>query len=452
MTHPTGNTSGRIVKSSLPLTRNSTNFVPPKPKRPDGPALSGSSIKAPSSSLTPIESEDHDEDETAEEESPMGTITAKGKEKEADPTKDLDTGQPVLAPTRPYSTTPSSAEAVLGLVQQFAEDLKNSQARLETFVTEANTRILKLEERVLERQDPDQDWQTLRMEIQELKNVMTDRQNSRAVTTQDDEPAKSFGDYKNQQARSQSRLDRFTQLDSDPGSTSERNTIDPKVLPQPSVEPASDFPSDFPSSSLSDSPPPVMAVDSSLSQAEDILDPKGGYRSDFLKSLSVGPGDILETVKSVSPVPEVDSSPTLSQYVLSSPAEVPSSDRYIPDGESTDTASFCDSTSAALRPSRSVRAATAAASRPQRHRSATSRKVSPDQAPHKRHKSVKSIKANTGTLKKRKSIGPTGSLPQGTLAKSHGHVRVKGAKWPTLGPNTVIGLGGNIECEQVSAP
>jgi hypothetical protein len=29
---------------------------------------------------------------------------------------------------------------------------------------------------------------------------------------------------------------------------------------------------------------------------------------------------------------------------------------------------------------------------------------------------------------------------------------VKGAKWPTLGPNTVIGLGGNIECEQVSAP
>jgi hypothetical protein len=460
-------------KTSLPLTR----FV--APKRLTGNTSQVPKIETPTSSLTPVEDDDSTmkgTDETAENEEVEDAITTNGT--------NMDTSASTIAGDEdtaiPVEEEGPDPAAILKSVETLHQDFIKHQNNFVDFVDKANSRIIKLEESISSNAQ-DEEEKKCREGLQVLKSLMADTYKS--SSTKKYVSALSFGDFDQQQSRTRSHLSRFTQLDSEDESA-QSPTIDPSIL-QPSrlmVEPA-ESPETSPDSS-SQIQPSSQTKESeeeppSNQQKVDAPDIAPVHQSPELNS-------DVEDLGPESPLPSPQSSPYRpsssgaaasrlmsvdnSQYVESSPPpsfpQATQATQAIQSPEPTQTSLPTQSTQVleatlstqlTLPPSpilptptpTNLQTQPQANKRLRRNQTLPARKKPAPPQP-----SLKKPKTQKGTTKlkakKKPSTGPTGSLPVGTLKKSLGIIRVKGAQWPDLGPNTVIGLGGYIECETVS--
>lgn len=257
-------TSSR-TKSTLPLTRK---FVPPRRLGVVAPKED-----IPTSSLTPVEDDDDDEDEESEEKKvEIKQDKGKGKMIDTDIPRTIEpSGNPttISQADEEASTSEDKSSNVLKTVQELMEEYTLRQKQLETFMSEATSSIAKLEERIVIAQSRNDDDEKCRESLRDLKALMADTLTQSTVPILGIESAGSFGDFNNQQARTQSHLSRFTQLDSDEDSTQSLRTIDPKVLRAsyqgigPAPLPTSSL--DPPSSSVMPSSPPRGQTESSAS-------------------------------------------------------------------------------------------------------------------------------------------------------------------------------------------
>jgi len=475
MVHGNTGTPSR-AKSTLPLTRK---FVPPRRLGVVAPKED-----IPTSSLTPVEDVDDDEDEESEEkEVEIKQDKGKGKMIDTDISKTIKRGHPttISQADEETSTSEDKSSNVLKTVQELMEEYTLRQKQLETFMSEATSSIAKLEERIASAQSRNDDDEKCRESLRDLKALVADTLTQSTVPIVGVESAGSFGDFNNQQARTQSHLSRFTQLDSDEDSTQSLRTIDPKVL-RPSYQ------------GIGPAPPPTSSPDPPSSSVIASSPPRGQAES------SASPPSPTHTRDTEDgPAPEhdttlVDIPPYSSPLFIPSPPSSP----YQPSSSAAAAASTLVSiahsdyqasspppasvTHEATRPSPSPpspllppplptqptlstedihhlagQAVKTIGSKKRSRRQTTTPLPapvcsSPVQPPPKRLKSRKTGPQvpSKPKIKKRQVKGESGSLPIGTLAKGKGVTRVKGANWPKLGPNTVIGLAGNIECEHVS--
>lgn len=472
-------TSSR-AKSTLPLTRK---FVPP---RRLGVVTPKEDI--PTSSLTPVEDYDDDEDEESEEkEVEIKQDKGKGKMIDTDIPKTVKpSGHPttISQADEEASTSEYKSSNVLKTVQELMEEYTLRQKQLETFMSEATSSIAKLEERIVSAQSRNEDDEKCRESLRDLKALMADTLKQSTVPIVGIESAGSFGDFNNQQARTQSHLSRFTQLDSDEDSTLSLRTIDPKVL-RPSYQGIGPAPSptsspDPPSSSVMPSSPPRKQAESSASPPSPPSPDHSGNAEDT--PASDPDTDTIDIPPHSSPL-FIPSPPSSPYHPSSSAAAAASSLMSIAHSDyQASSPPPASVTHEATRPSPSPpspqlppplptqptlstedihhladEAVKTIGSKKRSRRQTTTPPPapvcsSPMQPPPKRLKSRKTGPQvpSKPKIKKRQVKGESGSLPIGTLAKGKGVTRVKGANWPKLGPNTVIGLAGNIECEHVS--
>ena len=357
--------------------------------------------------------------------------------------------------------------AILEAVQLLHADYVDHQNRLDEFIKEANARIKKLEE-IISSND-DEDFQKCEESLMKLKNLMsgTNRAMPKVYVS-----ALSFCDYDNQQSKTRSNLSRFTQLDSEDDSAPA--TIDPSVL-QPSRthdQIQSSVTSPNPSSQAQSSSQPRVSDHEVVTDQQEVETTKVPGRNHLDYIPAHDPSEMLSSdVEDLGPDSPIASphmsphrtmsSPTTAALCLDSIANVdrigssppashtPSTHLEGP-SRSTQVAQPNPSLTPTL-PSSSTNTTTQprAAKRPRRTATLPNRpKSSLPRPPSKKQK------GQAGSKKpyvKRQMVNPQGSLPVGTLLKSNGVARVKKATWPKSGPNTVIGLGGYIECEVVSS-
>jgi hypothetical protein len=462
-------------KTSLPLTR----FV--APKRLTGNINQVPKIETPTSSLTPDEDDDSTmkgTDETAENEEVEDAITTNRT--------NMDTSGSTIAGDEdtaiPEEEEGPDPAAILKSVESLHQDFIKHQNNFVEFVDKANSRIIKLEESISSNAQ-DEEEKKCREGLQVLKSLMADTYKS--SSTKKYVSALSFGDFDQQQSRTRSHLSRFTQLESE-DEPAQSPTIDPSIL-QPSrlmIKPAGS--SETSPDSSSQIQPSSQTKESeegppSNQQQVDAPDITPVHQSPELNS-------DVEDLGPESPLPSPQSSPYRpsssgaaasrlmsvdgSQHVESSPppsfpqatqatqaTQSPEPTQTPLPTQPTQVLEATQSTQLTLPPSpilptptyTNLQTQPQANKRLRRNQTLPARKKPTPSQP-----SSKKPKTQKGTTKlkakKKPSTGPTGSLPVGTLKKSLGIIRVKGAQWPDLGPNTVIGLGGYIECETVSSP
>jgi len=458
-------------RTSLPLTR----FV--APKRLTGNLDQAPKIETPTSSLTPVEDDESTmkgTDETAENEEVEDAVTTNRTNMDTSGSTiegNVDTAMPE------EEEGPDPA-AILKSVETLHQDFIKHQNNFVEFVDKANSRIIKLEESISSNAQ-DEEERKCREGLQVLKSLMADTYKS--SSTKKYVSALSFGDFDQQQSRTRSHLSRFTQLDSEDESA-QSPTIDPSML-QPSrltIEPAQSSSGTSPDSS-SQVPPSSQTKESeeeppSNQHQVDAPDIAPVHQSPELNS-------DVEDLGPESPLPSPQSSPSRPsssgaaasrlmsvdnpQHVESSPppsfpqatqaTQSPEPTQTPPPTQPTQQLEATQSTQLTLPPSPILPTPTPAdlQTHPQANKRLRRNQTLPARKkPTPSQPSSKKPKAQKGTTKlkakKKPSTGPTGSLPVGTLKKSQGITRVKGANWPELGPNTVIGLGGYIECETVS--
>jgi hypothetical protein len=454
-------------KTSLPLTR----FV--APKRLTGNTSQVPKIETPTSSLTPVEDDDSTmkgTDETAENEEVEDAITTNRT--------NMDTSRSTIAGDEdtaiPDQEEGPDPAAILKSVETLHQDFIKHQNDFVEFVDKANSRIIKLEESI----SSNAQEKKCREGLQVLKNLMADTYKS--SSTKKYVSALSFGDFDQQQSRTRSHLSRFTQLDSEDESV-QSPTIDPRIL-QPSrlmIEPAES--SETSPDSSSQIQPSSQTKESeeeppSNQQKVDAPDIAPVHQSPELNSdvEDLGPesplpspqsspyrpsssGAVASRLMSVETSQHVESSPPPSFPQATQATQSPEPTQIPLPTEPTQVLEATQSTQLTLPPSPVLPTPThtkpsteiTGNKRLRRNQTLPARKKPTPSQP-----SSKKPKTQKGTTKlkakKKPSTGPTGSLPVGTLKKSLGMIRVKGAQWPDLGPNTVIGLGGYIECETVS--
>jgi hypothetical protein len=446
-------------KTSLPLTR----FV--APKRLTGNLNQVPKIETPTSSLTPVEDDDSTmkgTDETAENEEVEDAITTNRTS--------MNTSGSTIAGDEdtaiPDQEGPDPA-AILKSVETLHQDFIKHQNDFVEFVDKANARITKLEESISDNAQDDEQ-KRCREGLQVLKSLMADTYKS--SSTKKYVSVLSFGDFDQQQSRTRSHLSRFTQLDSEDESA-QSPTIDPSIL-QPSrlmIEPAE---------SSETSPDSSSQIQPSSQTKESEEEPPSNQQE--LEAPDIAPvqqspelNSDVEDLGPESPLPSPQSSPYRpsssgavasrlmsfdnSQHVESSPPQSPEPSQIPLPTQHTQVLEATQSTQLTLPPSPVLPTPThtkpsteiTGNKRLRRNQTLPARKKPTPSQP-----SSKKPKTQKGTTKlkakKKPSTGPTGSLPVGTLKKSLGITRFKGANWPDLGPNTVIGLGGYIECETVS--
>jgi hypothetical protein len=497
MVRANSNLPGR-TKPTLPLTRT---FVPPKRIEPNK-NIPQRKEEIPTSSLTPVEDEEEEEEDDEEErleEKKVEILLDKGKGKMMDidlPRGIEPSGQSISSAQvdKEVSANQDNSSNVLKTVQELMEEYTVRQEQFDSFMNEATASITKLERRITEGQTQYEDDEKCKEDLRELKALMADAVTQRAVPIVGIESAGSFGDFNDQQARTQSHLSRFTQLDSDDESTSLQQTIDPKVL-RPSyqvVQPGTSPPSspDPPSSAVLPRSPPREQVRSPDYRFGPLVPSSPTTeQADFPASTPSPPvhtgttGDMLAPDQDTSLVdippfssPLLIPSPNSSPYQPSSSAAAAASSLIsIAHSEYHASSPPPPSTPEATQPFRpspspppltqSVQSTKAihhladqavktTGSTKRSRRQTTTPAVassSPFPPPPKRLKSRKTVSKDSAKpkTKKKRSTGESGSLPLGTLGRSKGVKRVLGANWPKIGPNTVVGLAGNIECEQV---
>jgi hypothetical protein len=500
MVRANSNLPGR-AKSSLPLTRN---FIPPKRIGTSEPKKNVPQRKEeiPTSILTPVEDKGEDEDDEDDErleEKKVESLLDKGKGKMMDidiPKCTEPSEQPssIIQIGKEVSTNQDNPSNVINTIQELMEEYTSRQKQFESFMNEASASIIKLEQRITQASTDIEDDQKSRQDLKELKALMADAVTQRTVPIMGIESAGSFGDFNNQQARAQSHLSRFTQLDSDDESPSLQQTIDPKVL-RPSyqvIQPGTSPPSspDPPSSVVQPRSPPREQVGSSASPSSPpVPSSPTTEQAETPASTSSPPvhtgtaGDIQAPDQDTSlvDIPPVSSpllipSPNSSPYQPSSSAAAAASSlisiahseyhasRPPPPSTPEATQPFLPSPSPApptqpvlcpkdIRHLADQAVKTIGPTKRSRRQTTTPAVASSSSfpPPPKRLKSRKTVSKDSAKpkIKKKKSTGESGSLPLGTLGRSKGVKRVLGANWPKIGPNTVIGLAGNIECEQV---
>lgn len=370
--------------------------------------------------------------------------------------------------------------AILKLVEILHQDFIEYQTNFANFVDEANSRIIELESSISS-DAQDEEEKRCREGLNLLKNLMADTY--KYSSTKKYVSALSFGDFDQQQSRTRSHLSRFTQLDSEDEFV-QSPTIDPSIL-QPSrlmIEPAQssgtlpDLSSQIqPSSQIQESEeePPSnqqrfdVPINESAHQSPELksdvedLGPESPFvspQSSPYRPSSSGPA--ASRLMSMATSPQPGSSPSPSFRVAThdtqatqslEPIQSPLPTQPTQVLEATQSTQFTSPTQPTLSPPipTNPQDSPPANKRLRRNQTLPARKKPTLlQPPPKKHKTQKSVQMTKS--KKKPSLGPTGSLPVGTLKKSQGVIRVKGAIWPDLGPNTVIGLGGYIECETVS--
>jgi len=297
--------------------------------------------------------------------------------------------------------------------------------------------------------------------------------------------AEPFTDYHNQQGRTlaASELSRFADIDSDMESASDSyahgETIDPKVfqkvpqgmenvgsMPGP-PEPMSSL--HLPSVSPEPAPTQQEPSEETLSETSRLCAEVGP--SPGPPNISLVPALDAQTLRE-TPYPSLaeetrPQSLPPSQTMPSSaqaPPSVPTS-AYVPSSPAGPGSQLIDTQLSSVptpppRPQKraaSVKPSTLATDRSHRRRTIPARlDPSSSQAstlPNKKsHRKGASQGRKGSTLPgkpKKRFLGESASLPIGTLGKSPGVKRVHEADWPKCGPNSVIGLGGDIQCSQV---
>jgi len=463
-------------KTSLPLTRfvapkRLTEYVNPVPK-----------AEMRTSSLTPIDDDDSTRkgtDETAENEEVEDAVTV-------DKTKQMNISGSTILESDVGNAMPAEEgpdpTAILKSVELLHQDFIKYQTNFVNFVDEANSRINKLENSISSNAQ-DEEEERCREGLRLLKNLMADTYKS--SSTKKYVSALSFGDFDQQQSRTRSHLSRFTQLDSEDESA-QSPTIDPSIL-QPSrlmIEPPR-LPGTLPDSSSqiqpssqiqeSEEEPPSNQQQSDVpfntlahqspelnSDVEDLgpESPMISRQSSPYRPSSSGAAASRLMSMANSPQPAGSPSPSLrvathdTQATQSpEPTQSPLPTQSTQVLEATQSTQFTSPTQPTLPPPIPTNPQDSPPANKWLRRNQTlpaRKQPTLLQPPPKRHKTQKSVPKTKS--KKKSSTGPTGSLPVGTLKKSQGIIRVKGAIWPDLGPNTVIGLGGYIECETVSPP
>jgi hypothetical protein len=457
-------------KTSLPLTR----FV--APKRLTGNINQVPKIETPTSSLAPFEDDDSTmkgTDETAENEEVEDAITTNRT--------NMDTSGSTIAgdedtviPDREEGPDPA---AILKSVETLHQDFIKHQNNFVDFVDKANSRIIKLEESISSNAQ-DEEEKKCREGLQVLKSLMADTYKS--SSTKKYVSALSFGDFDQQQSRTRSHLSRFTQLDSEDESV-QSPTIDPSIL-QPSrlmielaessetspdsssqIQPSSqtkESEEEPPSNQQKVDAPDIAPVHQSPELNSDVEDlgpesPLPSPPSSLYRPSSSGAA--ASRLMSVDNSQHVESSPPPSFPQATQATQPPEPTQTPLPTQPTQVLEATQSTQLTLQPSpilpipTHTKPSTEVTGNKRLRRNLTlpaRKKPTPPQP------SLKKPKTQKGTTKlkakKKPSTGPSGSLPVGTLKKSLGVIRVKGANWPDLGHNTVIGLGGYIECEIVS--
>jgi hypothetical protein len=455
-------------KTSLPLTR----FV--APKRLTTNINQVPKIETPTSSLTPVDDDStmKGTDETADNEEVEAVVTVdRTKQMNTSGSTiegDVDTAIPEVEEEGP------DPSAILKSVETLHQDFIKHQTNFAEFVDKATSRIAKLENSISSNAQ-DEEEKKCKEGLQVLKNLMADTYKSSSTKVY--VSALSFGDFDQQQSRTRSHLSRFTQLDSEDESA-QSPTIDPSVL-QPSrlmIEPAQ-------SSGTSPDSSSQIQPSSQIKESEE-EPPSSQQQVDAPEIVPVHQSPELnsdvEDLGPESPLPSPQFSPYRpsssgaaasrpmsidnSQNIRSSsPPSIPQATQATQSPEPTQTPLLTQPTQL-LETTQSTQltqptppplptpthtnsqAQPLANKRLRRNQTLPARKKPPpQQPPMKKQKTQKSV--TKSKPKKKPSIGQTGSLPVGTLKKSQGITRVKGADWPELGPNTVIGLGGYIECE-----
>jgi hypothetical protein len=386
---------------------------------------------------------------------------------------------------------------ILELVEQQSQAISKHQGRLDQFIDSTTSRLEKLEESVkaglrMQVQVPTQALTASRSEepteslakdceegLRHLKEMVADLDppdsdpDATDSTLIDQLEVEPFIDYKNQQARTLVALSRFSSLNESTSSyvidgSGGGGTIDPRVIQSsfqssdsssrgrsPTVSMMMPGPPD-PLSSLritpEHSPGPESAPHIGDDQQDQTQDTSMDLRqvSAELSSVEVRevlPANTTEATSSasipLSPPQKTETSPLASTYIPSSPP--------IPESLMIDTR-----ISTPLRPPKRPPPIL-----PQRSYRRRTEPVRLDPSPAQQSETGTSMKkgkpkglVRKGSIqpgRKRRYLGPNGSLPLGTLGKSDGSRRVKMADWPKVGPNSVIGLGGDIQCEQVSS-
>lgn len=463
-------TTMKRSKSSLPLTR----FV--APKRLTGNTEPARKIDTPTSSLTPVEEDDSTmkgTDETAENEEVEDVITADSKDMNI-------SGSTIDDPSDPDEATPDKLHdptAILEAVQVLHQDFIKHQNNFDEFVNEANARIIKLENSIAQVQD-EEDIKC-REGIQELKRLMANNEQSSSNKVY--VSALSFGDFDQQQSRTRSRLSRFTQLDSEEESATPA-TIDPSILHTSHT--MNEMNEQTQSSDTTRETSSQVQQSSQISMEEQPEQQELEQPDHELVHESPELNSDVDDLGPDSPIPSPQSSPfrpsssasaaaaclvsiAHSEYIDSSPptpipqaTQANGDTQYVPSTQDTQpsrSTQILEATqSTQLSPPAQNLIPIFTLTDPQAHPPANKRSRRNTSSaslpkpllppPSKKQKGQRGIKK---PYTKRQVTGDKGLLPYGTLKKSKGIVRVKGAKWPTCGPNTVIGLGGYIECEIV---
>jgi len=471
-------------KTSLPLTR----FVAPKRLTGTINPVPKNQNETRTSSLTPIDDDDSTRkgtDETAENEEVEDAVTV-------DKTKQINTSGSTILESDVGNAMPAEEgpdpTAILKSVELLHQDFIKYQTDFVNFVDEANSRIIKLESSISSNAQ-DEEEKRCREGLRVLKNLMAGTYSS--SSTKKYVSALSFGDFDQQQSRTRSHLSRFTQLDSEDESA-QSPTIDPSIL-QPSrlmIEPAQS------SGTLPDSSSQIRPLSQiqeseeetpSIQQRLDVPINESAHQSPELNSdvEDLGPespfvspqsapyrpsssGAAASRLMSIAKSPQPGSSPSPSFRVATQaiqathdtqatqspePTQSPLPTQPTQVSEALQSTRLTSPTQPTLPPPIPTNSQDSPPANKRLRRNQTlpaRKKPTLLQPPPKRHQTQKSVPKTRS--KKKQSTGPTGSLPVGTLKKSQGIIRVKGVVWPDLGPNTVIGLGGYIECETVSPP
>jgi hypothetical protein len=387
---------------------------------------------------------------------------------------------------------------ILELVEQQSQAISKHQGRLDQFIDSTTIRLDQLEESVkaglqLQVQVPPQALTASRSEepteslakdceegLRHFKEMVADLNPSDSdpdatdSTLIDQLEVEPFTDYKNQQARTLLALSRFSSLNEgtspyvNDGSGDGGGTIDPKVIQSsfqsnddgtsgqsPALSMMMPGPPD-PLSSLRVTPEHSPESESiphiEVDNQENTLETSVDLRQVSADLPSVEVREVLPAHTTQAPAPatsppsqfqSTETSPLASTYILSSPP--------IPKPPSIDT-QLSTPPRPPKRPPPTL---------PQRSYRRRTEPVRLDPSPAQQSETGTSMKrckpkglVRKGSIipgKKKRSLGPKGSLPLGTLGKSDGSRRVKMADWPKVGPNSVIGLGGDIQCEQVSS-
>lgn len=385
---------------------------------------------------------------------------------------------------------------ILELVEQQSQAISKHQGRLDQFIDFTTSRLEKLEESVkaglqVQVQVPPQAQTASRLEepteslskdceegLRHFKDMVADLDppdsdpDATDSTLIDQLEVEPFIDYKNQQARTLLALSRFSSLNE--GTSSYVNdgsggggTIDPKIIQSsfqsndsiqgqsPVMSMMMPGPPD-PLSSLrvtpEHSPEPESIPHIEVDHQENTSETSVDLRQVSAELSSVEVREVLPANTTQAPVPSpsppspsqsTETSPLASTYVPSSP--------HIPESPLIDT-QLSTPPRPPKRPPHIL---------PQRSYRRRTEPVRLDPSPAQQSETGTSMKKSKpkglvrkGSAlpgKKKRSLGPKGSLPLGTLGKSDGSRRVKMADWPKVGPNSVIGLGGDIQCEQVSS-